>query len=229
MAWSKSPRTVVRPGAKLKNSDRLTFLNSVYIADIEADLHDDNTVYVAVQNFKRGDFRPYVLKSTDRGQNWSLITGNLPQRGSVYCLKQDHVNPKLLFCGTEFGCFTTVDGGEKWFALRSGLPTIAIRDMQIQRRENDLVLGSFGRGFYILDDYSPLETSSLKSSTRTTSSPIKKGEMYQVVSVMGVNGRGFQGANFYTAPNPEYGVTFTFHFKKNCDRKSRSVNVKIEN
>ena len=190
-----------------------------YITDIEADLHDDNTVYVAVQNFKRGDFRPYVLKSTDRGHNWSLITSNLPQRGSVYCLKQDHVNPKLLFCGTEFGCFTTVDGGEKWFALRSGLPTIAIRDMQIQRSENDLVLGSFGRGFFILDDYSPLRDLKPEILDANHVFPIKKGEMYQVVSVMGVNGRGFQGANFYTAPNPEYGVTFTFHFKEELRSK----------
>ncbi|MCU0714105.1 MAG: hypothetical protein MUC43_18765 [Pirellula sp.] len=190
-----------------------------YIADIETDLHDDNTVYVVVQNFKRGDFRPYVLKSTDRGQNWNLITGNLPQRGSVYCLKQDHVNPKLLFCGTEFGCFTTVDGGEKWFALRSGLPTIAIRDMQIQRSENDLVLGSFGRGFFILDDYSPLRDLKPEILDANHVFPIKKGEMYQVVSVMGVNGRGFQGANFYTAPNPEYGVTFTFHFKEELRSK----------
>jgi hypothetical protein len=129
------------------------------------------------------------------------------------------VNPKLLFCGTEFGCFTTVDGGEKWFALRSGLPTIAIRDMQIQRSENDLVLGSFGRGFFILDDYSPLRDLKPEILDANHVFPIKKGEMYQVVSVMGVNGRGFQGANFYTAPNPEYGVTFTFHFKEELRSK----------
>ncbi|MFN9603103.1 MAG: WD40/YVTN/BNR-like repeat-containing protein, partial [Planctomycetota bacterium] len=120
-----------------------------YINDIEADLHDDNTVYVAVQNHKRGDFKPYILKSSDRGRSWSEITGNLPVRGSVYTLKQDHVNPKLLFCGTEFGVFFTLDGGEKWIAIKSGLPTISVRDMEIQRRENDLVLATFGRGFYI--------------------------------------------------------------------------------
>jgi photosystem II stability/assembly factor-like uncharacterized protein len=190
-----------------------------YINDIEADLHDDNTVYVAVQNHKRGDFKPYILKSTDRGRTWSEITGNLPVRGSVYTLKQDHVNPKLLFCGTEFGVFFTVDGGEKWVAIKSGLPPISIRDMEIQRRENDLVLATFGRGFYILDDFSPLRD--LKPELLETNHmfPIKKGLMFQTVTPMGVSDRGFQGANFYTAPNPDYGVTFTFYLKEELKSK----------
>ncbi|MBU6236227.1 MAG: glycosyl hydrolase [Planctomycetes bacterium] len=190
-----------------------------YINDIEADLHDDNTVYVAVQNHKRGDFKPYILKSNDRGRTWSDITGNLPVRGSVYTLKQDHVNPKLLFCGTEFGVFFTIDGGEKWVAIKSGLPTISIRDMEIQRRESDLVLATFGRGFYILDDYSPLRD--LKPELLETNHmfPIKKGLMFQTVTPMGVSDRGFQGANFYTAPNPDYGVTFTFYLKEELKSK----------
>jgi hypothetical protein len=131
----------------------------------------------------------------------------------VYTLKQDHVNPNLLFCGTEFGCFFTIDGGKKWIALKSGLPTIMVRDLEIQRRENDLVLATFGRGFYILDDYSPLRGIKPELLESNTMFPIKKGLMFQTVNPMGVSGRGFQGANFYTAPNPEYGVTFTFHLK----------------
>ena len=109
-----------------------------YINDIEADLHDPDTVYVAVNNHKRGDFKPYVVKSTDRGRSWQIITSNLPERGSVYALKQDHEKPELLFCGTEFGCFASVDGGGKWLKL-SGLPTIAIRDIEIQQDQNDLI------------------------------------------------------------------------------------------
>jgi photosystem II stability/assembly factor-like uncharacterized protein len=209
-------------GANWRKVDRFGTLDVPefgYINDIEADLFDDNTVYVAITNFKRGDFKPYILKSSDRGKNWQEISGNLPVRGSVYCLKQDHVNPKLLFCGTEFGCYFTVDGGEKWVALKSGLPTIAVRDMEIQRRENDLVLASFGRGFFILDDYTPLRD--LKPALLETNHvfPIKKGLMYQVVSEMGMSGRAFQGANYYTAPNPEYGVTFTFHLKEELKSK----------
>ena len=196
-----------------------------YLNDIEADLHDADTVYVAVNNHKRGDFRPYIVKSSDRGKTWSDITGNLPQRGSVYALKQDHENPKLLFCGTEFGCYATLDGGQKWIKLNSGLPTIAIRDIEIQPEEDDLVLASFGRGFFILDDYSPLRAVSDELLETNTLMPIKKGLIYRKSSPLAGSGKAFQGANFFTAPNPEYGVTFTYHLKedlktKKAERKS---------
>lgn len=185
-----------------------------YINDIEADVHDADTVYVVVNNHKRGDFKPYIVKSTDRGETWVDITGNLPERGSVYALKQDHVNPNLLFCGTEFGCFFTLNGGEKWIQLKAGLPTIAVRDLEIQRRENDLVLASFGRGFFVLDDYSPLRELSPELLEDNYLFPIKTGLMYRQVTPLGSGRRGFQGANFFTAPNPEYGVAFTLHLKE---------------
>jgi len=185
-----------------------------YINDIEACLHDENTLFVAVNNHKRGDFRPYLVKSTDRGETWVDISGNLPERGSVYCLKQDHVNPDLLFCGTEFGCFFTLDGGEKWVQLKAGLPTIAIRDMEIQTEEQDLVLASFGRGFYILDNYSPLRELSEKKLEDNFLLPIATGRMYPLAAPLAVGTRAFQGANFYTAPNPPYGVTLTYYLNE---------------
>jgi hypothetical protein len=189
-----------------------------YISDIEADLHDANTVYVAVNNHKRGDFKPYILKSADRGKHWDMINGDLPENGSVYALKQDHVNPALLFCGTEYGCFTSVDGGQKWLKL-GGLPTIAIRDIEIQRTENDLVLASFGRGFYILDDYSPLRSIDEELLKKDAIMPIKTGLIYAMATPLGVSGKGFQGTNFFTAPNPEYGVAITYHLKDDLKTK----------
>lgn len=185
-----------------------------YINDIEADLHDENSVYVAINNHKRGDFKPYIVKSTDRGATWVNITGDLPERGSVYTLKQDHVNPDLLFCGTEFGCFFTLNGGEKWIQLTAGMPTIAIRDMEIQRRENDLVLGSFGRGFFVLDDYSPLRDLTPELLEGNHMFPIKTGQMYREVTPLGSGSRGFQGANYFAAPNPAFGVTFTYYLSE---------------
>lgn len=190
-----------------------------YINDIEADLHDPDTVYVAVNNHKRGDFKPYIVKSTDRGETWSDISSDLPERGSVYALKQDHENPNLMFCGTEFGCYTTLDGGQKWIKLGSGLPTIAIRDIEIQTDENDLVLASFGRGFFILDDYSPLRSVSDELLETNAMMPIKKGLIYRKASPLAGSGRAFQGANFFTAPNPDYGVTFTYHLKDDLKTK----------
>ncbi|MEM7477284.1 MAG: glycosyl hydrolase [Planctomycetota bacterium] len=197
-----------------------------YINDIEADLFDPDTVYVAVNNHKRGDFKPYIVKSTDRGKNWSLISRDLPERGSVYSLKQDHEKPDLLFCGTEFGCFFTLDGGIKWIQLKSGIPTIAVRDIEIQRRDDALVLASFGRGFFVLDDYSPLRELSQELTKEDHMFAIKKGLMYRRINPLGSGQRGFQGANYYEAPNPEFGVALTFHLSeslktKKSERKKR--------
>lgn len=202
-----------------------------YINDIEASLHDPDTVFVAVNNHKRGDFKPYIVKSSDRGKTWSNITSNLPERGSVYCLKQDHVNPELLFCGTEFGCYFTINGGKKWIELSAGLPTVCIRDIEIQAEENDLVLASFGRGFFILDDYSPLRTLTEDVLKKDHIFPIQAGKMYAEVAPLAVGRRAFQGANFYTAPNPPYGVTFTYHLKDSLttlkgDRKKKEMKLK---
>jgi len=204
---------------KIEKFGSLDVPEFAFVSDIEADLFDANTVYVSLNNHKRGDFRPYILKSTDRGLNWSLLTSNLPERGTVYTLKQDHVNPKLLFCGTEFGCFCTVDGGEKWFQLRGGMPTIQVREIEIQRDENDLVLATFGRGFMILDDYSPLREVNPELLDKNHMFPIKKGQIYRQVAPMAGGPRAFQGSNFYTAPNPEFGVTFTYYLKESLKTK----------
>ncbi|MEM8668062.1 MAG: glycosyl hydrolase [Planctomycetota bacterium] len=200
-----------------------------YINDIEADIHDADTVYVAVNNHKRGDFKPYIVKSTDRGVSWVTMQGDLPERGSVYSIKQDHERPDLLFCGTEFGCYVTLDGGLKWIKL-GGLPTIAIRDMEIQQRENDLVLASFGRGFYILDDYSPLRSVNEELLEKDAIMPIKKGMIYGMAAPLAGSGKAFQGASFYTAPNPPYGVAITYHLKdtlktKEAERKEKEKKI----
>ena len=186
-----------------------------YVNDIEASQHDANTVFAAFNNHKKGDFRPYLLKSTDRGQSWTSIAGDLPERGSIYTLVQDHVDEDLLFVGTEFGIFFTVDGGSTWVQLKSGIPTIAVRDLEIQRRENDLVAASFGRGFFILDDYTALrDVSDDLIAQDAHLFPIKKAWIYIEDAPLALGGKAFQGANFYTAPNPEFGATFTYYLKE---------------
>jgi photosystem II stability/assembly factor-like uncharacterized protein len=127
-----------------------------YVSDVTPSPRDANTVFVALNNWQRGDYKPYIVKSTDRGRTWTNITSNLPDRHDVWTVLQDHLNGNLLFAGTEFGLFVSVDGGGRWVQMKGGMPVIQVRDMAIQKRENDLVLATFGRGFYILDDYSPL-------------------------------------------------------------------------
>lgn len=188
---------------------------NTYVNDVKASLHDENTVFAVFNNHKSGDFKPYVFKSTNQGKSWKSITGNLPERGSVYSLAQDHKNPNLLFVGTEFGVFFTIDGGENWVQLSNGIPTIAIRDIEIQREENDLVLASFGRGFFVLDDYSPLRSLTpelLKEEFHVFET--RPGLVFTPNRKYGYGGAGFQGADFFLAENPPMGTTFTYYLKE---------------
>lgn len=182
-----------------------------YVTRVATSQHDVNTIYALFNNHQNGDFKPYIVKSTDLGKTWTSITANLPERGSLYGFAEDHVNPNLLFVGTEFGLFFTVDGGGKWTQLRAGLPTIAVRDIAIQKQENDLVLATFGRGIYVLDDYSALRQVKLETVKQSSVLfPVKDALMYVRSNAPFT---GFQGASFYTAPNPPYGATFTYFLK----------------
>ena len=183
-----------------------------YVSRLEASSHDPNTVYAAFDNHKTGDFKPYILRSTDRGRTWKSIASNLPSHHTTYAIVEDHVDPNLLFVGTEFGLFVSQNGGGSWIPLKGGLPTIAVRDLAIQKRKNDLVVGTFGRGIYILDDYRPLRT--LKDATvkrEGTLFPPREAELYIEQLPYGLRGKGFQGASFFTAPNPPFGAVFTYH------------------
>ncbi len=185
-----------------------------YVNQIIASLHDKNTAYVCFNHHRYGDFKPYVFKTTDFGKTWKAIHNNLPTRGSVYTIAEDHVDPKLLFVGTEFGCFFSNDGGQHWVQLKAGLPTIAIRDIEIQRRENDLVLASFGRGFYILDDYSPLRHFKADStSAAAILFPIRPALIYTERLPYGLRDKAHLGSGFYAAPNPKPGAVFTYYIR----------------
>ena len=193
-----------------------------YSSDVLASRHDPDTVFAAFENHKRGDFRPYLLKSTDRGRTWSSIAGDLPEDHPVWCIVQDHVRPELLFASTEFGVFFTVDGGAEWVRLKGGIPTIAVRDLEIQRRENDLVCASFGRGFYILDDYSPLRDVTLELLEREAELfPVEKTWWYLEAGPLGGSEKGSQGDAFFTAPNPPYGAVFTYHLKEGLKTREK--------
>lgn len=180
-----------------------------YVSHVLASRHDPNVVYASFDNRKRDDFKPYILKSTDKGQTWTSISNNLPKNGTVHCIAQDKEKENLLFAGTEFGMFVSIDGGNEWIQLKSGLPTIPVRHIVTQDREVDLVIATFGRGFYILDDYSPLRNFTpdiLKKDAEIY--PIKDALMF-----VRKRGKGSQGSTYYSAKNPPYGATFTYYLK----------------
>lgn len=185
-----------------------------YVSRIITSNHDANTAYVAFNNHQNNDFKPYILKTTDAGRTWTSLSSNLPKNGPVWSIAEDHVNPNLLFVGTEFGLFFSVDGGQKWIQLKGGLPTIAVRDLNIQKRENDLVLGTFGRGIYILDNYTPLRLLKPEMLRQEAAVfPVKDALMYIQSQPLGGRGKSFQGEAFYTADNPPFGATVTWYLK----------------
>lgn len=180
-----------------------------FVNDVRADLFDANVVYAAVDNHKYGDYKPYILKSSDKGKSWKIINGDLPNRLLIWRLVQDHVNKDLIFAATEYGIYFTYNGGTNWVQLKGGVPTISFRDITIQRRENDLVGASFGRGFFILDDITPLrnfKTSML--SENATLFPIKDAYWYKEQSRV-----GSQGDAEFKAPNTPFGARFTYFMK----------------
>jgi photosystem II stability/assembly factor-like uncharacterized protein len=202
-----------------------------YVSDVLASRHDANVVYASFDNHKMGDYKPYLLRSADRGKTWVAVAGGLPERGTVYTIAEDHVKPELLFAGTEFGLFFSADGGKKWVQLKGGLPTIAVRDLDVQRRENDLLVASFGRGFYALDDYTPLRQATPQLlEAEATLFPAKTAWMYVPEEPLGLKGRSFQGASLYAAPNPPFGAVFTYYLKeelKSRRKKRQEGEVKL--
>lgn len=181
-----------------------------YVSDVFPSRFDENIVFATFNNLKNDDFKAYVLKSNDKGKTWNSIAANLPNE-TVHTISQDFIKEDLLFLGTEFSFFFSVDGGKIWTELDAGLPDIPVRDIAIQEREHDLVIATFGRGFYIIDNYDPLrhvDAQKLKSEEAILF-PVKDALMY-----VEQGARYGTGSTYFTAPNPEYGAVFTYYLKE---------------
>jgi len=199
-----------------------------YVCFLLASLHDKDTVYAAFDGRKDNHLSPFVLKSTDRGKTWKSIVSNLPKKGTAYCLAEDHIKKGLLFVGTEFGIFTSLDDGGKWIQLKNGLPVTQVRDIVIQKRENDLVIATFGRGFYVLDDYSPLRKLSKSMLDKPAYIfPIKDGLMF-----VSKSGKRNMGETYFATKNPKIGAVITYYLKdspkslKKIRKKAESKAIK---
>lgn len=193
----------------ISSAPKQSYVNSVYLSK-----HDVNVMYVAFNHHKYGDFIPYIFKSNNKGKTWASISSNLPKKGSIYTIEEDHIDKDLIFCGTEYGAFFSPNKGQRWKELSAGLPTIAVRDMAIQERENDLVLGTFGRGFYVMDDYSALRSVENVIPNETAKIyPIREALSWEKSLPLGLPRKAFQGDNFYTAPNlgPEAMITYYYN------------------
>jgi photosystem II stability/assembly factor-like uncharacterized protein len=187
-----------------------------YVTDVFASPRDANTVFVTLNNWQRGDYAPYVVRSSDRGRTWTNITGNLPAKHSTWTIAQDHVNGDLLFVGTEFGLFVSVSGGGTWTQVKSGLPVVQVRDLTLHKRESDVVMATFGRGFYVLDDYSALRELTPASLTEPARLyPLRHAYNYQPGGVAPAGAAGVLAiSGNYATPNPPVGAWITYHVRE---------------
>jgi len=193
---------------------------TTYVSRLAASAHDANTVYAAFDNHKNEDFKPYLLKSVDAGKTWTSIANDLPDNGPVLAIAEDPVNANLLFAGTEFGAFFSINGGAHWVQIKGGLPTIAVRDMVVHPREGDLVVATFGRGFYVLDDITPLRQLKPESVDQSAALyPVKNALMYIERRPLGGPHKGFQGDFYFAADNSPYGAVFTAYLKDKIKTK----------
>jgi photosystem II stability/assembly factor-like uncharacterized protein len=191
-----------------------------FVNDIQASLHDADTVFAVLDAHKTGDFHPYLFESNDRGRTWRSIAGDLPSNEIVWALEQDHVEANLLFIGAEFGLYFSPDGGKRWVGLTGGVPTISFRDVELQRRENDLVGASFGRSFYILDDYAPLRA--IASGALDSASalfPVRDAWWFVPYEPMQARGKPTLGSDDFDAPNPPFGAIITYYMKEKQETK----------
>jgi photosystem II stability/assembly factor-like uncharacterized protein len=227
-------------GATWRKADKLPGVPELaYVSRLVASRHDAGVVYAAFDDHKAGDFKPYVLRSADRGRTWTSIAGDLPERGTVYALAEDPKDPQLLYAGTEFGVWFSRDSGRRWLRLQGGLPTIAVKDLVIQEREDDLVLATFGRGFYVLDDLSPLRAADEAALAREGQLlPVRPAWLYVPGSRLGDREQGAVGETWYAAPNPPFGAVFTWYLRDawksakearvEAERKSLEAGQEIE-
>lgn len=222
-----------RESGKLPGVPERSFIN-----DLEASGHDPNTVFAVADAHKFGDFSPYLFMSTDRGRSWQSIAGDLPEGTIVWAIKQDHEEENLLFIGTEFGLYFSYNKGENWIELGAGVPTIPFRDIELHRRDDDLVGATFGRGFYVLDDYAPLRkiSSAVKEKSNTLFS-VRDAWWYVPYVPMQAKGMPTLGSTSFVAGNPPFGAVFTYYLpelpqtakaeRRNAEKTLREQNADI--
>jgi hypothetical protein len=183
------------------------------VGEIEASHFDKASAYVVYDAHTREDHKPYVYYTNDFGRTWMNVSGDLPQGGSSYVIREDPVNPNLLFVGTEFGVYVTVDRGRHWVQLKNNLPTVGVRAMEIQPREHDLVVGTFGRAIWIAD-IGPLQ----QLNDHVFEQPAylfapRPGTLFKTRYTYGATIEELNGDMFFRAENPPFGTTLTYYLK----------------
>jgi photosystem II stability/assembly factor-like uncharacterized protein len=187
-----------------------------YISRIVASQHDASTAYVAVDGHRSDNFEPLILMTADMGKSWTKITGDLPDGGPVRAIAEDPARADVLYCGTEFGIFVSLDRGGRWVRINGpSLPPVAIHDMVVHPRERDLVLGTHGRSVYILDD----------ASMFAQLTPEVLGREAALLEIMPGTPRFYAGRHYGTghgvfrAKNPPLGTAINYWLRDGAEEK----------
>ena len=197
--------------------------DTTYVSKVRWSAHDEATIYATFDGHRSNDFRPYVLKSTDRGESWSSISGDLPEFGNVRAFAEHHGNPNVLFVGTEIRPFVTLDGGSSWVPLENGIPPSPVHDLKIHHRDDALVVATHGRGFYVIDDLTPIRhLAEAKAAGGPYLFPVKDALAYVVNTAPS---SGIHAGREYRAANPPYGAGLAYFVPQGTtgDRKLEIV------
>jgi photosystem II stability/assembly factor-like uncharacterized protein len=200
-----------------------------YVSRVVASAQSEGTVYATFDGHRSNDFKPYVLKSTDYGKTWTSIASNLPL-SSVQVIREHPRAASLLFVGNEVGAYYSGNGGRTWSKLQYNLPTVPVHDIRIHPRENDLIIGTHGRGIFIIDDITPLErlAEAEASSQPMHLFPVKPTLLFNYNSSIpgGLGGAASLGERSYSAPNPPFGANLTYYIKDSLP-KGRTLTLAI--
>jgi photosystem II stability/assembly factor-like uncharacterized protein len=196
-----------------------------WVAGIESSHFSGGTAYVTFDGHRSDDFKVYVFRTSDYGKTWRSISSNLTtDDGTAHVIREDPFNSRLLFLGTEFGAFYSTDQGDRWDRLGAGLPNVRVDDIQIQPQQHDLVIGTYGRSFWIFDDIRPWEDfDTAQSAQLTLFKPRPAIEWQKYID----NGSGFAGQSTFNAPNPSNAI-FNYSLKI-APEKSQTVKITIKN
>ena len=190
-----------------------------WVSKIHASEHNAGTAFITVDQHRMDDFKPYIFMTKNFGKTWEKISGNLPQDDYVKVVRQDPHNAKLLFAGMEHGIYASWDSGKNWEKINIDLPNVSVRDLRIQKRDRDLVVGTHGRGAYILDDIRPLEELDGIMDKSIHLFPIREGVLWNMYWRL-----ENLGDKKYTAKNPEYGTYINYYLNH---KPKSSIEVKI--
>ena len=203
-------------------TDNIGYPRDLWVSRVETSKHDPAAAYVSIDGHRSADFEPYIYKTTDFGATWGRITYGIPDNQPVYVVKEDPQNPDLLYAGTEFGIFYTLNGGQSWSSLQRDLPVVAVHDIVVHPRDNNLVIGTHGRGIWIMDDIWMLQQATAESLS--ADAHIFDGDV--ATRWLSKNPMGTGGSLAFRGENPTKNAVVAFHLGSGA---SGQVTIEISN